>query len=304
MKHKEDTWGWMLAVDFFFAGMGGGMLLISGVLDIVLGIENISVLAAILAPIFISLGAFLLILELGRPMQAWRVFVNPKAILTFGAWFMLLAIGLGILYASFFFDIFAWAEWQLVRKIIAVASGICGLIVAVYPGFLLGQHKARPFWTGPGMMMLFLLSSIVTAAAAHLSASLVIPPETMPGMTNLRWLTGVLLAIQLIFWPAYIWVKLSGSTEREALAAQKWSKGKYALYFWVGILLLGSLTPLICFGFSNPITIGIGAILVIAGGVLMRNMVVYSGADRTWLPGEEKYRAKLPKGDEPFLNAW
>ena len=80
--------------------------------------------------------------------------------------------------------------------------------------------------------------------------------------------------------------------------------GITAPIFWVGILMLGSLTPLICFGFSHPIAIGIGAILVIAVGVLMRNMVVYSGADRTWLPGEEKYRARLPKGDEPFMKAW
>ena len=27
-QHKETTWGWMLAVDFFFAGMGGAMVAI------------------------------------------------------------------------------------------------------------------------------------------------------------------------------------------------------------------------------------------------------------------------------------
>jgi protein NrfD len=49
---------------------------------------------------------------------------------------------------------------------------------------------------------------------------------------------------------------------------------------------------------------GIGALLVLVGGVVMRCLVVYAGEDRTWMPGEQKYRKRLPTGDEPFLKAW
>ena len=49
MKHKEDTWGWMLAVDFFFAGMGGAMLLIAGIADLFLGQGSVSLLGSLLA---------------------------------------------------------------------------------------------------------------------------------------------------------------------------------------------------------------------------------------------------------------
>jgi hypothetical protein len=41
--------------------------------------------------------------------------------------------------------------------------------------------------------------------------------------------------------------------------------------------------------------------MVLFGGILMRHLVVYSGEDRTWLPGEQKYRSRLPVGDEEFI---
>ena len=41
---------------------------------------------------------------------------------------------------------------------------------------------------------------------------------------------------------------------------------------------------------------------VLAGGLVLRFLVVYSD-DRAFLPGEEKYLSRLPRGDEPFLAA-
>jgi len=164
MKHKDITWGWMLAVDFFFAGMGGAMLLITGITGIFLGEGKTSLLGNIIAPVFIGIGASFLILELGRPLQAWRVFLSPKAILTIGAWCMLLAIGFGLGYASFGIQSLPWSGWIVLRKILAVLCALFGLAVAIYPGLLLSRHKARPFWTGPGMMVLFLVSSLATGS--------------------------------------------------------------------------------------------------------------------------------------------
>ncbi len=304
MKHNEDTWGWMLAVDFFFAGMGGGMLVVAGVADWLFGAGQISWLGALLGPVFIGLGAGFLILELGKPLRAWRVFMNPKAILTFGAWFMLLAIGAGFIYASFFFDFFPWSASESGRGFFAFASALCGLVVAGYPGVLLGRHKARPFWTGPGIMVLFLLSSLLTGMAAQLLCSLIVSPASVETMIVLNMLVIILLVLQLLLWPVYIWMKQSGTTEREGKAAQKWFKGEKSLLFWGGLVLAGSLLPAVLFAFQSLFSISAAAILAICAGVLMRLLVVYSGEDRTWLPGEEVYRSRLPGGEEAFIKSW
>lgn len=301
MKHKHETWGWMLAVDFFFAGMGAGMLVIAGLTDLFMGDIMTSVLGNFLAPIFVGLGACFLVLELGRPLQSWRVFMNPKAILTFGAWNMLLAIGFGFIFASFGIKAFPWSEMTGLRQALAVLCIIVGLIVATYPGVLLARHKSRPFWNGPGMMGLFLVSSLVTGAAAHIVSGWIYPASADLVLAKIPYLVAGLLLFQLILWFGYIWVKLSGATEREGKAARRWVSGDLSASFKGGFLLLGNLLPLILVLIPHSAAQGIGGLLVLAGGVLMRHLVVRGGEDRTWLPGELKFRSRLPHGDEEFM---
>lgn len=304
MKHKENTWGWMLAADFFFAGMGGGVLLIAGIIELFIGEGRTSLLGNFLAPACIAAGAGLLILELGRPFQAFRVFLNPKAILTIGAWSMLMAIGFGFVYASFGIETLPWSGWIVVRKVAAGLMAVFGLVVATYPGILLGRHKARPSWTGIGIMILFLTSSLVTGTAGLVLSSLVVAPA-VPGIeSGLAFLGAGLLGVQLIFWPAYLWIKASGTTQREAAAVQRWIKGQFSGAFMIGIMVAGTAAPLILFLIPGEASRAVGAVLVLIGGLLVRLLVVYSGEERTWLPGEEKYRSRLPLGDEAFMKAW
>jgi len=69
-------------------------------------------------------------------------------------------------------------------------------------------------------------------------------------------------------------------------------------------LFLGTFLPLVLVLIPGDLAKGLGALLVILGGLIMRLLVVYSGQDRTWLPGEQKYRSRLPLGHEAFLKAW
>ncbi|MCA9976790.1 MAG: polysulfide reductase NrfD [Anaerolineales bacterium] len=298
MKHKETTWGWMLAVDFFFAGMGGAMIALAGISYLFFGDALTATIGNFIGPIFVAMGAGFLVLELGRPLQAWRVFMNPKAILTFGAWNMTLAIGFGFVFASFRIASLPWAGWVWAQQITAVSSIITGLIVATYPGVLLGRHNARPFWTGPGIVSLFLLSSLLTGLAAHDLAN-----SLFTNTTNFSKLLAGLLVLQVVLWGLYIYMKCTGTTNREATIAQQWVNGDFAVGFWAILLGLGSLVPLIIYLLpSNPI-MTLAGILVLLGGAWMRWMVVKSGEYRTWLPGEEFYLSRLPRGDEEFLKA-
>ncbi|WP_199242439.1 NrfD/PsrC family molybdoenzyme membrane anchor subunit [Desulfosporosinus fructosivorans] len=317
MSHKHDSWGWMLAVDFFFAGMGGAMLVIAGIADLFLGTGMTSVLGNLLGALCIGLGACLLVLELGRPFQSWRVFMNPKAILTIGAWSMVLAMGAGIIFASFGIGSLPWSDAILARKVFAVVSVIFGLIVATYPGILLARHKSRPFWTGAGIMSLFVISSLVTGAAAHIVSQFVfdalasivtswqiVDASSSVVLDGLPYLTVALLVLQFILWIGYIWIKKTGTTEREANAADRWISGNYAMHFKGGFLFIGTLLPIVLILVPINLIQVFGTLLVLVGGVVMRLLVVYSGQDRTWLPGEQKYRSRLPIGDEAFLKAW
>jgi formate-dependent nitrite reductase membrane component NrfD len=307
MKHHEDIWGWMLAADFFLAGMGGAILAIAAVVDLFVGSGQVSFYARLVAPVLIAMGAGLLIFELGRPLQGLRVFINPKSVLTFGAWSMTFAIVAGLANASFYVpaDIFKvpWAGnngWQTVLSVILL---VFGLIVASYPGVLLARHKARPFWTGPGIAVLFILSSLVTAISAHQLLNLIGPPQQGTTAASLRWIASVLLAMQVLLWLIYLYVKRTGGTKPEANATLRWITGSMASGFWLGLLLCGTLVPLALQLFV-PNAIAIAAGLAILGGAILRYLVVASGQDRTWIAGEQRYNSRLPHGDEAFLKAW
>jgi len=302
----------MLAVDFFFAGMGGGMLVLAGMIELFIGEARTSFLGNLLGPVFMGVGCGFLVLELGRPFQSWRVFMNPKAILTAGAWIMSLAMVAGLAYAAFGIDprwfgseSFRWQQDQYpVRKLLSVVCVITGLVVATYPGVLLARHKGRPFWVGPGLIPLFLLSSLATGSAAHFLSGFLIAPEALsPVWASLPSLAGGLLFFQLVLWLGYIYVKRTGATAAEAASAQKWIDGEHAGSFRYGFLFAGTLLPLILLLQPLPALKAAGAVLVLLGGVVMRCLVVHSGRDRTWLPGEQKYRGRLPHGDEAFLKA-
>ncbi|EAT16895.1 polysulfide reductase NrfD [Desulfuromonas acetoxidans] len=306
MSEKHQAWGWMLAVDFFFAGMGGAMLVIAAIIDLFIAPNQVSLLGNILGPLCMCVGCGFLILELGRPMQAWRVFMNPKAILTFGAWTMTIAIISGFAYASFGIksSLIFWNEGDFLRHLLALVNIVTGLVVATYPGVLLGRHKGRPFWVGPGVMGLFLLSSMVTGLALHCLCAIVVPVEGSV-LSSLPKVIAALLLVQALMWVGYLWIKASGTTAAESASAKRWINGDLAKGFKIYFMLIGTVVPMILF--LTPIAFfhGLAALMVLFGGVMMRIQIVTSGKDRTFLPGELQYRSRLPKGDEKFLKkAW
>ncbi len=308
MSAKHQTWGWMLAVDFFFAGMGGAMLVVAGITDLFCGAGYLSSLGHFAGPAFMGIGCCFLIFELGRPFQAWRVFMNPRAILTFGAWTMSVAMVSGFIYWSFGIDwgIFFWRDWSFFRVLFALVNVITGLVVATYPGVLLGRHKGRPFWTGPGIMGLFLLSSLVTGVSAHYLCGLLVSPVVSAQVVDALplLLCGLLLA-QGVLWAGYLWIKLTGTTAGEAATAKRWLSGDLTAEARLYVLGIGTLAPFLFTMIPFALPRALAALMVLCGGVYLRMLTVRSGSDRTFLPGEQKYRSRLPQGDEEFLKkAW
>ncbi|MDR3762803.1 MAG: polysulfide reductase NrfD [Acidobacteriota bacterium] len=313
MSNKHQSWGWMLAVDFFFAGAGGGMLVLAALVEL-FGNSRMSLAGNLLGPAFMCIGCIFLIFELGKPFRAWRVFMNPKAILTVGAWTMSVAIATAFVYAAMAlpakafplnllpFDPIVWRDWVWAGKLLAVVNLITGLVVATYPGVLLGRLKGRPFWTGPGIMALFLLSSLVTGTAAHYLCGFVTEAPSVVVWNALPGVFALLLMFQLVLWIGYLWIKQSGATENEAAAARRWTSGDRSLAGKGAFLFLGTLVPLVLALLPNPAAQAVAAALVLFGGVTMRLLVIKSGDDRTYLPGEKRYNLRLPNGDEAFLH--
>lgn len=315
MKKHAHVWTWPIAGYLFLGGLGAGMTIIATVADLFFGLGYYFIPCALGSLVALGLGSFLLIFELGRPLQFWRVFSREKAILTFGAWMVLVLVVFDVIYLSFWFSFIPWHSLAVARMGAALICFVLGLGVILYTGIELSSMKARPFWSTPALPILFALSGLLAGSAANLlmlsawpygwefgSAqlfmSLTLPLASVQGFLVL--LNGALAVLTLISSLLYALLMYFSASSAARQAAHRWLSGSYALAFWGGLVGIGLVVPLLLQATGITLLALVGAACLIFGGICLRFLVVYCD-DRRELSGEALYHKRLPQGDELFL---
>jgi len=301
----ERAWGWPVALELFLAGLGGGIMIVSTAAGLFFGTGNLFLPASFAATVLVAIGASLLIFELGRPFQFHRVFSREKALMTVGAYMLSLLIGVSFVYGTFMFSFLPWHPLEGLRQVMAVIGLLLGISVAIYTGVLPASMKARPFWHGPALPVLFMVSAIANGIAVQylLVHVLALGNDVAVAEGLLSAANIVLLVVGLIVLFIYVLTMRVSAAPAAAQAANAWLKGRQKLAFWVGLVGIGLVVPLVLYAVGIDITWILASVGVLIGGIVLRFLIVYSG-DRTPLPGEAEFLAKLPRGDEEFLHAW
>jgi len=301
----ERAWGWPIALDLFLAGLGGGIMIVSTVADLFFGTGTLFLPGSFAATVLLAIGANLLVFELGRPFQFPRVFSRQKAIMTVGAYLLGLIIAVSFAYGTFLFTFLPWHAIEGLRQVVAVIGLLLGVCVVVYTGVLPASLKARPFWHGPALPVLFMVSAISNGIAVQYLLVHVLSSGSDAAVVEglLSAVNIVLLAVGLIVLFIYVLTMRVSAAPPAAQAANAWLKGRQKVVFWVGLVGIGLILPLALYAVGMTITWILASAGVLIGGVVLRFLVVYSG-DRRLLPGEAEFLAKLPRGDEEFLRAW
>lgn len=170
----ELHWGLPVIFYLYLAGLGAGAITVSG--SVLLrkggfGASRFTVArcGALIGPIPVMLGTFLIVFELGQPFRALNLFkvinLSPMSI---GTWLLAAFIVLSLLYALTFLPPSAGSGDRLapIRRALAWMCVPLGIGVAIYTGILLGAMPARPFWNSPILAGLFLLSALSSGVAA------------------------------------------------------------------------------------------------------------------------------------------
>ncbi|MDR2109181.1 MAG: polysulfide reductase NrfD, partial [Coriobacteriales bacterium] len=163
---RSHVWSWPIAGYLFLGGLGAGMTFVIALLDLTTGLADAFVAGIFFAIVALGLGSFLLIFELGRPLQFWRVFSRQTAVLTFGAWMVVCLIVIDALFFSFACGWFPWSGVAFGRSACAVGGLLLSSGVLVYTGVELSSMKSRPFWNTPALPIVFVLSGILTGLGA------------------------------------------------------------------------------------------------------------------------------------------
>lgn len=291
---EEVYWGWLIATYLFLAGLAAGAFLTSALTDLFKQSSKTVIRSgAYIAPVAIMLGLGLLVVDLERPLDFWKLFiyVDFTSIMSLGVFIVSLFTALAVAYAFLL-----WLDGrvprqaqqnvaeqetavaaahqgiQVLRKPIAVLGGLLALATATYTGFLLSAVTTNELWAvtpffgvdGPFLAFLFLVSSLSAGSAAALLGAVKAPDLAIYKKIDIFLITLEIVLLGVL----YLSVEPSFFT------------GILGKFFVLGVLVIGLLLPLCLslygvYGHKNlvfPV-----ATLVLVGGFCLRYFIIYSG---------------------------
>ncbi len=290
-------WGWEIPVYLFLGGLVAGIMIISGYF-LFKGRYKHSYFSCFWLPhislVLLSAGMFALFLDLEHKLYVWRLFTTFKVAspMSWGSWILilvyptLLASTLTRVPPAFqnrikLFDkvsAFINQRPQLVKNI-GVLSMIVGAILGMYTGVLLSALGARPLWNSSILWVLFLTSGLSAAAAfVHLITDDKYERELLAKADN-----GFLI-FELFLFAQFI-IGLLSSTQVHQNAAHLILSGPYAAVFWVFVIGMGIIVPLIIqlLAVNHKVQhTPVAPIMVIVGGLILRFVIVDAGQFSRW----------------------
>lgn len=296
----EITWGIMIVIYLFTAGVSAGAMVTSNLTLLYGGqdYERVGRWGAYIAPFPISLGLSVLLLDLGSPFNFYRLFMTLqlRSPMSYGSWAILLFTILSVIY------LYLWLpeNLQIVgqtktlekwKRGLAKGMPFLSVGVASYTGLLLNA-SVRPLWTAPLLPVLFLVSALSTGVASVIFVS-ALSPWQRAKHKELHVLTkadALLIALECFILVIMIVMgRLSSASVSFAFGNVLF--GEFAWIFWILIVGLGLLIPLsmeylelqdkITVRWTLPVTIS-SSFLVLFGGFFVRYIITYAGQWSGW----------------------
>lgn len=292
-----SVWEWQIPVYLFLGGLVAGMMIISGYFLFSGRWRNTSSACFVLpgmSLVLLSLGMFALFLDLEHKLYVWRLYTTFEwsSPMSWGAWILLLVYP--ALVANLLLRVPAAIRVRLpalgnlsdrlivrpeLLRWIGSMNMLWGGLLGIYTGVLLSSLGARPLWNSALLGPLFLVSGLSAAAAfVHLIAPDVGERELLAKADN-----GFLVA-ELVFIALFL-IGLISSSEAHRRSAELLLGGPFSALFWVGVVGAGILLPLVIQLLAVEHRVGhtpVAPILVIAGGLALRIIIVEAGQVSHW----------------------
>ncbi|RPJ70373.1 MAG: polysulfide reductase [Acidobacteria bacterium] len=293
------VWGWEIPVYLFLGGMVAGMMILVGIV-LLRGRHRERACSCSVLPgvslVLLTAGMLALFLDLEHKRYVWRLYTTfqPSSPMSWGAWILLLvypalavawlirppSVVRGLWPAL---DRLSGAVWH--PRVVwwtAVLNIGLGIALGIYTGILLSALGARPFWNSAILGPLFLLSGLSSAAAfTHMVARDREESRMYARADN------AFLAVELVVIGLFL-IGLLSSSQAHAEAARLVLDGPFAAAFWVLVVGLGIVVPLVIQSLAVTHRVAhtpIAPLLVIAGGAALRFVFVYAGQASHWMSG-------------------
>ncbi len=296
----QTEWRWIIAVYLFLAGVGGGAFLAGVVADFAGGPDwtTVSKIGVFLGMPCVLIGCLFLLADLGRPVNAWRVWMKPGT-----SW---MARGTIIIVLFMIFAAIQTAFWiwpfpgsiENARNAIAILGAFFGFLTVIYTGLLLGYSQPIALWRTALLPVLFFVSAVSTGVMA-----IVLIGQFMGVAETQLALLAKIDALVLLFEMFVLVVFLYNAyrTIESRFSAKRMLAGAVAPAFWLGVVACGLLAPFFLEAFGgHGIASGLAAVLGLFGGLCLRYAILAGGTlDPIAAAGFEFARVARPKDPMP-----
>lgn len=291
---QPPDWKLWIILYFFTGGIAAGAYFTASLIDLFLrpqGRERDIVRAAyLLAFPLVALCGVFLIVDLGQPLRFWHMLwdtysghpsIRWGSPMSVGSW-ALLIFG-GFTFISFIGTLAETGliSWQPLRRLdefvrsraihipFALLGSIFGFFIASYTGVLLSATN-QPIWSDTHLLGgLFLASAASTGMAAIALLISLRRRATADGMHRLERADSFAMIVELALLALFLLTV--GSVAKPLYA------GKYALWLFIGVVLIGLLVPLamrVRPRLLGPYSPALGAALILLGGLVLRAVIV------------------------------
>lgn len=277
---EHMSYDWRIALYFFLGGLAGGSYLLSVAANYwIQGFKPFAKTAAYITPVILAAGLLVLILDLGKPFRAWRLFLtfNAASALSWGVWFLSIFFAISVVYAYFFF----MGKENLLEnkkvKLIVYIGIPFAILTASYTAVILIQAPGRALWHSPLLPVLFFNGGLISGVAATILVASIRGENANIG--RLGKLLSWLIIAELSFLLIEFIVLMNGGKEYVRMAKHI-ATGDWGLLFWPVEIVIGSILPAAVFLFFKRLpaySTAIASTAALIGVFTMRIIVVLGG---------------------------
>lgn len=307
-QYSTLVWHWPIAVYLFLAGLSAGAAMTSLMVKWIEGNQKapwdgLIKAGALLAPVTICLGLFLLIFDLTRPLLFWKLLINYNfdSVMTLGVLGLFVYTPLSFIYAGIkfkpwlfetgpfsgllrpfkgIFDYFEENPKWLERLLFLFA-----VVIGIYTGFLLSAMYSYPLFNTPLLPILFLASGLSSGVAASILFGLIFFKAEV-NEKNAKYLLELDLRVVpmelLLLFALFVGMYFQGG-DKALVAFQALTTGIWAWVFWVGVIGVGILAPLLIAVTAlknHAYRVGyilLNSLVVLLGVIFLRLYILYAG---------------------------
>lgn len=291
-------WGISISLYLFLAGVSAGAFAVASWTELHAGSDGegsrlaragvlVRRAGSVAAAVALFAGTLLLVSDarggLSNPVAFFGLLSNWRSPMTWGTAIIVVTLVLEVLSA-----VRAFGGKSAGRGLV-VANLVFAAALAVYTGVLLGVSQPVPLWNSAALVVLFTASAFLSGSAlALLLARLAADDDAVAGVDQLiagyekpLVVVGVIEALTLF---AHLFVVAQIAPAGAATVASLLT-GAFAVPFWLGIVIVGILVPLLAGGHAikrsgsqeaaatSAVQIA-GFVAIIAGAAVLRILII------------------------------